>query len=179
MIFDKIRCGYATVHGNYYTVFKQKSNYLFFFIIIDVLDKSLEDRMESFFISETLKYLYLVISGDFYEIKIISLFNHIVSLKIFDTENYLNRQGEAKTIFTTEGHFFPILKKFSSNKKSNIETQKSINKNKSAQCSLNFSSNSYHKMRSNLPMNIKYFERLFDMIGLHDDIENLLDRKSH
>ena len=35
-----VRCGFATVH--------------------DVLDKSLEDRMESFFLSETLKYLYLV-----------------------------------------------------------------------------------------------------------------------
>lgn len=33
-------CGFATVHN--------------------VLDKSLEDRMESFFLSETCKYLYLV-----------------------------------------------------------------------------------------------------------------------
>jgi mannosidase alpha-like ER degradation enhancer 1 len=38
--FSRVRCGFATVH--------------------DVLDKSLEDRMESFFLSETLKYLYLV-----------------------------------------------------------------------------------------------------------------------
>ena len=34
------RCGYATLH--------------------DVFDKSQEDRMESFFLSETCKYLYLV-----------------------------------------------------------------------------------------------------------------------
>ena len=34
------RCGYATLH--------------------DVIDKSHEDRMESFFLSETCKYLYLV-----------------------------------------------------------------------------------------------------------------------
>ena len=34
------RCGYATIHN--------------------VLDKSIEDRMESFFLSETTKYLYLV-----------------------------------------------------------------------------------------------------------------------
>jgi mannosidase alpha-like ER degradation enhancer 1 len=38
--FTKAECGYATVHS--------------------VLDKSLEDRMESFFLSETCKYLYLV-----------------------------------------------------------------------------------------------------------------------
>lgn len=38
--FTRVRCGYATVHS--------------------VLDKSLEDRMESFFLSETTKYLYLV-----------------------------------------------------------------------------------------------------------------------
>ena len=35
-----VRCGYATLH--------------------DVRDKSQEDRMESFFLSETCKYLYLV-----------------------------------------------------------------------------------------------------------------------
>ena len=39
-MYTKARCGYATVH--------------------DVLDMSLEDRMESFFLSETCKYLYLV-----------------------------------------------------------------------------------------------------------------------
>ena len=38
--YAKAKCGYATVH--------------------DVTDMSLEDRMESFFLSETCKYLYLV-----------------------------------------------------------------------------------------------------------------------
>lgn len=37
---DVCRCGYATLHH--------------------VVDKSKEDRMESFFLSETCKYLYLV-----------------------------------------------------------------------------------------------------------------------
>ncbi|KRX61196.1 ER degradation-enhancing alpha-mannosidase-like protein 1 [Trichinella sp. T9] len=37
--YTKTKCGYATIH--------------------DVADKSLEDRMESFFLSETIKYLYL------------------------------------------------------------------------------------------------------------------------
>ena len=39
-VYSVLRCGYATLH--------------------DVIDKSLEDRMESFFLSETCKYLYLV-----------------------------------------------------------------------------------------------------------------------
>lgn len=38
--FARVKCGYATVHN--------------------VVDKTLEDRMESFFLSETVKYLYLV-----------------------------------------------------------------------------------------------------------------------
>ena len=42
---DSFRCGYATIHN--------------------VLDKSIEDRMESFFLSETTKYLYLVIFWTF------------------------------------------------------------------------------------------------------------------
>ncbi|KAG8227687.1 hypothetical protein J437_LFUL007000 [Ladona fulva] len=67
--FAKARCGYATVHS--------------------VLDKSLEDRMESFFLSETCKYLYL----------------------LFDKDNYVNKHF-SKFLFTTEGHIFPIKSKF-------------------------------------------------------------------
>lgn len=63
----KAACGYATIHN--------------------VQDKSLEDRMESFFLSETCKYLYL----------------------LFDVENPLNRHF-ANYVFTTEGHVFPILR---------------------------------------------------------------------
>lgn len=65
----KTHCGYATVH--------------------DVYDKSLEDRQESFFLSETCKYLIL----------------------LFDVDNPINRFGE-KYLFTTEGHVFPIKEKF-------------------------------------------------------------------
>jgi hypothetical protein len=57
--FTRVKCGFATIH--------------------DVLDKSLEDRQESFFLSETLKYLYLT----------------------FDKDNYLNNDGAHKYIFTT------------------------------------------------------------------------------
>ena len=64
-LHTKSECGYATIH--------------------DVDDKSLEDRQESFFLSETCKYLYL----------------------LFDFDNPVNRLGE-KYLFTTEGHVFPI-----------------------------------------------------------------------
>ena len=63
-------CGYATVH--------------------DVTDMSLEDRQESFFLSETVKYLYL----------------------LFDFDNPLNKKSDSY-IFTTEGHIFPLSEKFS------------------------------------------------------------------
>ncbi|KAI1294947.1 ER degradation-enhancing alpha-mannosidase-like protein 1 [Halotydeus destructor] len=61
----RVECGYATIHN--------------------VQDKTLEDRMESFFLSETCKYLYL----------------------LFDKENPLNK-NPTKYIFTTEGHLFPV-----------------------------------------------------------------------
>jgi len=64
-LHTKSECGYATIH--------------------DVDDKSLEDRQESFFLSETCKYLYL----------------------LFDLDNPVNRLSE-KYLFTTEGHVFPI-----------------------------------------------------------------------
>ncbi|CAL8353809.1 ER degradation-enhancing alpha-mannosidase-like protein 1 [Gadus morhua] len=65
----KVRCGYATLHH--------------------VVDKSKEDRMESFFLSETCKYLYL----------------------LFDEDNPLHK-SENKYIFTTEGHIVPIDQRF-------------------------------------------------------------------
>ncbi|VDN22843.1 unnamed protein product [Gongylonema pulchrum] len=66
--FARVKCGYATVHN--------------------VVDKSLEDRMESFFLSETAKYLYL----------------------LFDVNNAVNL-NEERILFTTEGHIIPIDKR--------------------------------------------------------------------
>ncbi|KAK7868764.1 hypothetical protein R5R35_002557 [Gryllus longicercus] len=63
--YTRTKCGYATVHS--------------------VVDKSLEDRMESFFLSETCKYLYL----------------------LFDKDNYVNKNF-GRFVFSTEGHLFPI-----------------------------------------------------------------------
>lgn len=65
----KVPCGYATVH--------------------DVNDRTLEDRMESFFLSETCKYLFL----------------------LFDENNPVN-VNYARLLFTTEGHIFPVSKMF-------------------------------------------------------------------
>ncbi|XP_040580734.1 ER degradation-enhancing alpha-mannosidase-like protein 1 [Lepeophtheirus salmonis] len=65
--YTKTNCGYATIH--------------------DVNDMSLEDRQESFFLSETVKYLYL----------------------LFDDANPMHQRPlEDKYLFTTEGHIFPI-----------------------------------------------------------------------
>jgi len=64
-VHTRVTCGFATVHN--------------------VLDKSLEDRMESFFLSETCKYLYL----------------------LFDAQNPANLHYD-RLLFSTEGHMFPI-----------------------------------------------------------------------
>lgn len=65
--YSKAKCGYATIHN--------------------VQDKTLEDRMESFFLSETCKYLFL----------------------LFDVDNPVNKLA-SHYVFTTEGHIFPLLK---------------------------------------------------------------------
>ncbi|KAL4226158.1 ER degradation-enhancing alpha-mannosidase-like protein 1 [Mactra antiquata] len=65
----KAECGYGTIH--------------------DVNTKELEDRMESFFLSETCKYLYL----------------------LFDRDNHVNKHA-SKYLFNTEGHIFPIDQMF-------------------------------------------------------------------
>ncbi|GMR45506.1 hypothetical protein PMAYCL1PPCAC_15701, partial [Pristionchus mayeri] len=64
----RVQCGFATVH--------------------DVRTRGLEDRMESFFLSETMKYLYL----------------------LFDELNPVNVHSE-RLIFSTEGHIFPVTRK--------------------------------------------------------------------
>jgi hypothetical protein len=58
----RAKCGYTTLH--------------------DVKTKSKEDRMESFFLSETLKYLYL----------------------LFDPENVLHTRAAEDHVFTTQAH---------------------------------------------------------------------------
>ncbi|CAL4061382.1 unnamed protein product, partial [Meganyctiphanes norvegica] len=61
----RVDCGYATIHS--------------------VLDMTTEDRMESFFLAETCKYLFL----------------------LFDFDNPVNVQSN-KWVFSTEGHLIPM-----------------------------------------------------------------------
>jgi hypothetical protein len=57
-------------------------------VVTDVEKKTLGDRMESFFLAETCKYLYL----------------------LFDPDNFVHM---GNYIFNTEGHLIPLLYKFS------------------------------------------------------------------
>ena len=117
--------------------------------------------MESFFLSETIKYLYLT----------------------FDKENFLNNQGEAEFIFTTEGHFYPIKiaqefkTKMNKNYKKTNRHDPSPKTRHSKKCNVKSSIKNYFSMRFNLPMKIKYFEQLFEMIGVEDNLDKLLERK--
>ena len=54
-------------------------------LCFSVHDKSLEDRMESFFLSETSKYLYL----------------------LFDKDHVINKKQQ-EFLFSTEGHLFRL-----------------------------------------------------------------------
>lgn len=88
-------------------------------------------------------------------------------------------------MFTTEGHLFPIINEFKTKMKQSTSSAKmrrgkalSPRSKPQKSCLLNKSQNSYLKQRSNLPMGIKQFDRVFDMVGVYDNIESLLDRKS-
>ncbi|RHY31368.1 hypothetical protein DYB32_003569 [Aphanomyces invadans] len=62
----------------------------------NVHDKRLEDRMDSFFLSETVKYLYLLFSND-------------TSVVIPKTAVNRNALPASHVVFTTEGHLFPVV----------------------------------------------------------------------
>lgn len=82
--YTRAACGYATIHN--------------------VQDKSLEDRMESFFLSETCKYLYL----------------------LFDVDNPINKKF-AKYVFTTEGHVLPIIRLLRTSEQTQDDTKSFVN----------------------------------------------------
>ncbi|KAJ3428960.1 er degradation-enhancing alpha-mannosidase-like protein [Anaeramoeba flamelloides] len=69
----------------------------------DLYHNKLKNEMDSFFLSETLKYLYL----------------------IFDKENFINK---GNYIFSTEAHYFPVLPKFDSEKNfKNFKSESHLN----------------------------------------------------
>ncbi|KAK2091525.1 ER degradation-enhancing alpha-mannosidase-like protein 1, partial [Saguinus oedipus] len=99
--YTKVKCGYATLHH--------------------VIDKSTEDRMESFFLSETCKYLYLTIT------EVCPPAAHVVCpvgrqlsccrflhvqwflllVQLFDEDNPVHKSG-TRYMFTTEGHIVSV-----------------------------------------------------------------------
>ncbi|KAF0686062.1 Aste57867_22124 [Aphanomyces stellatus] len=73
---SRVSCGYAAV--------------------ANVHDKRLEDRMDSFFLSETVKYLFLLFSND----------TSVLIPKRLDNHAAL---PASHVLFTTEGHLFPVV----------------------------------------------------------------------
>lgn len=98
--------------------------------------------------------------------------------KTFDTENYLNNKGEIEYVFTTEGHLYPI--KFVSTQMKNYSNTYYKKQSESIRntCDLKTDSDVYFsKLRRQLPMKMKYFDQLFEMVGVNDNLEKLLERK--
>ncbi|XP_021464980.1 ER degradation-enhancing alpha-mannosidase-like protein 1 [Oncorhynchus mykiss] len=123
----KVRCGYATLHH--------------------VVDKSKEDRMESFFLSETCKYLYL----------------------LFDDDNPLHK-SENKYIFTTEGHVVPIDKRFREKQWNDLSPCEKVVPDQETSNGP-FSNNSNcdripEERRYSLPLKSVYMRQIDHMVGL-------------
>ncbi|XP_019716702.1 ER degradation-enhancing alpha-mannosidase-like protein 1 [Hippocampus comes] len=124
----KVRCGYATLHH--------------------VVHKSKEDRMESFFLSETCKYLYL----------------------LFDEDNPLHKSSN-KYIFTTEGHLMPVDKRFrekGSSGKCPREVDEPLQTTTTEQPSQNTSNciRIPEARRYTLPLKSVYMRQIDQMVGL-------------
>lgn len=122
----RTKCGYATLHS--------------------VLDRTLEDRMESFFLAETVKYLYL----------------------LFDEENALHKSN--KWLFNTEGHLLKVhLSKPSSkseadtclpHKFNTLNSTQSVNLSCPGQCF------QYSRRFDSLPLAPQYMRQTESAIGL-------------
>ncbi|KAM4650952.1 ER degradation-enhancing alpha-mannosidase-like protein 1 [Discoglossus pictus] len=128
----KAKCGYATLHH--------------------VVEKSQEDRMESFFLSETCKYLYL----------------------LFDEDNPLHMSGN-KYLFTTEGHLVPLDPRLRDKTWQEIFQPESKEPKSPEQLSqtrlktANSSSNCYRvpaERRFSLPLKSVYMRQIDQMVGL-------------
>lgn len=133
--YTKVKCGYATLHH--------------------VIDKSKEDRMESFFLSETCKYLYL----------------------LFDEENPVHKSG-TKYMFTTEGHIVSVdkhlrespWKEFFSEDGGQDQEGKSVHRPKSPELKVINSSSNCNRVpderRYSLPLKSIYMRQIDQMVGL-------------
>lgn len=133
--YTKAKCGYATLHH--------------------VIDKSKEDRMESFFLSETCKYLYL----------------------LFDEENPVHKSG-TRYMFTTEGHIVSVdehlrespWKEFFSEEGGQDQVEKSVHRPKSHELKVINSSSNCNRVpderRYSLPLKSIYMRQIDQMVGL-------------
>ncbi|KAJ7316979.1 hypothetical protein JRQ81_003141 [Phrynocephalus forsythii] len=125
----KAKCGYATLHH--------------------VIEKSKEDRMESFFLSETCKYLYL----------------------LFDEENPVHKSGN-RYMFTTEGHIVSLDKRLRVPLWQDTfpEEQKKVEKLKPDELrTINATSNCNRvpdERRYLLPLKSVYMRQIDQMVGL-------------
>ncbi|XP_078342728.1 ER degradation-enhancing alpha-mannosidase-like protein 1 isoform X2 [Oculina patagonica] len=128
---SKARCGYATLHN--------------------VKDKTQEDRMESFFLSETCKYLYL----------------------LFDEKNHVN-QDASNYIFSTEGHIFRLDTQF---RKSHVNVESKRFGPKGTRTASYTRSPGRHNdsigcamfcsdVNSPLPMDVRYWEEVEAAVGI-------------
>ncbi|XP_032066884.1 ER degradation-enhancing alpha-mannosidase-like protein 1 isoform X1 [Thamnophis elegans] len=127
--YTKAKCGYATLHH--------------------VIEKSKEDRMESFFLSETCKYLFL----------------------LFDEENPVHKSGN-KYMFTTEGHIVSLDKRLrvSVGQNTSPQEQKKPGKIKPNELKVNNSISNCNRVpderRYLLPLKSIYMRQIDQMVGL-------------
>ncbi|XP_015265066.1 PREDICTED: ER degradation-enhancing alpha-mannosidase-like protein 1 [Gekko japonicus] len=127
--YTKAKCGYATLHH--------------------VIEKSKEDRMESFFLSETCKYLYL----------------------LFDEENPVHKSGN-RFMFTTEGHIVSLDKRLRVSLWQDTfpEEEKKAEKIKRNEIRANNSISNCNRVpderRYLLPLKSVYMRQIDQMVGL-------------
>uniref|UniRef100_A0A5F8GV42 alpha-1,2-Mannosidase n=1 Tax=Monodelphis domestica TaxID=13616 RepID=A0A5F8GV42_MONDO len=131
----KVKCGYATLHH--------------------VIEKSKEDRMESFFLSETCKYLYL----------------------LFDEENPVHQSGNGY-MFTTEGHIISVdkylrnspWKKSLSEEEVGEHQEEKMSRSKPLELKVNTSGLNCNRIpderRYSLPLKSIYMRQIDQMVGL-------------
>lgn len=100
-------------------------------------------------------------------------------------------------MFTTEGHLFPIKHAYEARNNELSHNTTSYTQSRSYQmaiessktdtgemrpvedsCNVNSSQRSYYSLRRTLPMKIQYFDQLFEAVGLNDNLQLLLERKS-
>jgi hypothetical protein len=99
--------------------------------------------------------------------------------KTFDEENYLNKKGESSYLFTTEGHLYPINYAYKLRLRNGMmDVTENISKSRPRKSENSCKpSDRFYRMKQNLPMKMRYFDQLFEMVGVNDNLEHLLERK--